>query len=63
MALLKKKEEKKPFVVRSSGGAGGEVSPLRPQARMAAWNTETSPHTTSQTSWAMKNSMSFLGND
>jgi NADPH-dependent glutamate synthase beta subunit-like oxidoreductase/Pyruvate/2-oxoacid:ferredoxin oxidoreductase delta subunit len=32
MALLKKKEEKKPFVVRSSGGAGGEVSPLRPQA-------------------------------
>jgi NADPH-dependent glutamate synthase beta subunit-like oxidoreductase len=32
MALLKKKEDKKPFVARSVGGAGGEVSPLRPQA-------------------------------
>jgi NADPH-dependent glutamate synthase beta subunit-like oxidoreductase/formate hydrogenlyase subunit 6/NADH:ubiquinone oxidoreductase subunit I len=32
MALLKKKEEKKAFVARSTGGAGGEISPLRPQA-------------------------------
>jgi NADPH-dependent glutamate synthase beta subunit-like oxidoreductase/ferredoxin len=32
MALLKKKEDKKPFVARSSAGAGGEVSPLRPRA-------------------------------
>jgi NADPH-dependent glutamate synthase beta subunit-like oxidoreductase/ferredoxin len=32
MALLKKKDEKKPFVARSTGGAGGEISPLRPQA-------------------------------
>jgi NADPH-dependent glutamate synthase beta subunit-like oxidoreductase/Pyruvate/2-oxoacid:ferredoxin oxidoreductase delta subunit len=32
MALLKKKEDKKPFVARAAAGAGGEVSPLRPQA-------------------------------
>jgi NADPH-dependent glutamate synthase beta subunit-like oxidoreductase/Pyruvate/2-oxoacid:ferredoxin oxidoreductase delta subunit len=32
MALLKKKDEKKAFVARSTGGAGGEISPLRPQA-------------------------------
>lgn len=32
MALLKKKSEAKPFVARSTGGGGGEISPLRPQA-------------------------------
>jgi NADPH-dependent glutamate synthase beta subunit-like oxidoreductase/Pyruvate/2-oxoacid:ferredoxin oxidoreductase delta subunit len=32
MALLKKKDDKKPFVARSAGGTGGEISPLRPQA-------------------------------
>ena len=33
MGLLKKKEEKKPFVARSSaGGSGSEISPLRPLA-------------------------------
>lgn len=33
MALLKKKDDKKPFVARSSaGGTGSEISPLRPVA-------------------------------
>jgi NADPH-dependent glutamate synthase beta subunit-like oxidoreductase/Pyruvate/2-oxoacid:ferredoxin oxidoreductase delta subunit len=32
MGLLKKKEDKKPFVARSSSGGSGEVSPLRPLA-------------------------------
>jgi NADPH-dependent glutamate synthase beta subunit-like oxidoreductase len=32
MGLLKKKKDDKPFKARASGGSGGEVSPLRPQA-------------------------------
>jgi len=32
MALLKKKTEAKPFVARSTGGGGGEISPQRPLA-------------------------------
>jgi len=32
MALLKKKTDKKPFVARTTGGGGSEISPLRPTA-------------------------------